>query len=426
MRDYVLFAAFFGMLPLIFKRPVIGLLAYAWFSLMNPHRLTYGAAYDFPFAAILAAVTVISVLVSTEEKRLPANSVTLTLILFFLWMTCTSLSALEPQLVWEGWEAVMKTFLMILMTIVVIRSEKDIKALALVLALALGFYGAKGGVFTILSGGVNRVHGPTGTNIADNNDLALALLISIPMIWYMRTHVSTRLLQITLTCTLLLTIFAVIGTYSRGALLAGAVMLLFLWVKSSHKMQVGILALMALPIALVFMPEKWVERMATISEYDSDASALGRLNAWEFSINLAIDRFMGGGFNVFTPNMFHIYAPNPLDFHVAHSIYFRVLGEHGFVGLGLFVLLIIMVWRTANKIIRLCKNNLELKWASDLARMAQVSIIGYAVGGAFLSLSYFDFFYYIIALICLLEKKISYNDSSSMVRLRTEASIKSL
>ena len=425
MRDYALFLAFFGMLPFILKRPVIGLLVYAFFSLMNPHRLTYGSAYDFPFAAIIAAVTLISVLLTPQEKRLPKTPVTMILILFFCWMTFTSIFALEPHLVWAGWEAVMKTFLMMFLTMAVVKNEKEIKNLALVLALSLGFYGVKGGIFTIMSGGVNRVHGPTGTYIADNNDLALALLISIPILWFVRLYAPAKWLRITLTFILLLTVIAVIGTYSRGALLAGLVMLLLLWVKSSHKLQVGLLAIITIPIGLLFMPEKWMDRMSTISEYDSDASALGRINAWEFAINLALDRFIGGGFNVFTPNMFHVYAPDPLDFHVAHSIYFRVLGEHGFVGLGLFLLLIILTWKSANKVIKLCKNKLELKWASDLAAMTQVSIIGYAVGGAFLSLSYYDLFYYIVALIFLLEKIIVFQELNCLSSPYLKDSIKS-
>src|SRR5690606_31484938 len=141
MRDYALFAVFFGMLPFIFKRPAIGLLAYALFSLMNPHRLTYGIAYDFSFAAIIAVATVLAVLLSKQPKRMPQTSITITLIIFFGWMTFTSFFAQETRLVWEGWEKVMKTFLMVFMTMLVLESEKDIKGLAWVMGISLGFFG---------------------------------------------------------------------------------------------------------------------------------------------------------------------------------------------------------------------------------------------------------------------------------------------
>jgi probable O-glycosylation ligase (exosortase A-associated) len=153
---------------------------------------------------------------------------------------------------------------------------------------------------------------------------------------------------------------------------------------------------------LTFMPDAWYERMATIGDYQQDASALGRLNAWEFAWNLAVERpLIGGGFNTFTPDLFLLYAPNPLDFHDAHSIYFEVLGEQGFVGLVLFLLLMFMTMFMGGRIIRRCRKIPELHWARNLAAMLQVSIVGYAVGGAFLGLAYFDLYYCLIAMMVI-------------------------
>ncbi len=80
--------------------------------------------------------------------------------------------------------------------------------------------------------------------------------------------------------------------------------------------------------------------MWTIRDYQEDSSSMGRINAWHFAANLAADRpVVGGGFQVFTPELFQKYAPNPTDFHDAHSIYFESLAEQGYVGLALFVLI---------------------------------------------------------------------------------------
>ena len=107
---------------------------------------------------------------------------------------------------------------------------------------------------------------------------------------------------------------------------------------------------------------------------------------------------------VFNPAMFRIYAPNPTDFHVAHSIFFQVLGEHGYVGLVLFVSVIGTAWLTASKIIRSVRQHPDLKWASDFAAMTQVSLIGYTVGGAFLSLAYYDYFWYVVAALVIAQR----------------------
>ena len=93
---------------------------------------------------------------------------------------------------------------------------------------------------------------------------------------------------------------------------------------------------------------------------------------------------------------FTLYAPNPTDIHAAHSIYFQVLGEHGFVGLFLFLLLWWLTWRTAVWIRKNTKPKGETAWAYHLAAMSQVSLVGFLVGGAFLSLAYFDLPYYIV------------------------------
>ena len=298
----------------------------------------------------------------------------------------------------------MKTLVMVMVAILALNTEKDVKQLAWVIGLSLGFYGFKGGIFTITSGGTNHVLGPEGSYITDNNTLALALITALPIIYYLLLHATNKWLRLGRMAVTGLTIISVVGSYSRGALLGGGAMLLLLWLKSSHKFRIGFSLILVVVAVYAIMPEQWFARMNSIDDYQQDASAMGRINAWYFAINVAKDNFMGGGFKVFMPKMFLLYAPNPLDYHVAHSIYFQVLGDHGFIGLALFLLLMFLAWRSGTRIKKYCKDKFELKWAADLATMIQVSIVGYAVGGAFLSLPYYDLYYYLIALLVLLEK----------------------
>jgi probable O-glycosylation ligase (exosortase A-associated) len=114
--------------------------------------------------------------------------------------------------------------------------------------------------------------------------------------------------------------------------------------------------------------------------------------------NLAKSNFFGGGFFIWTAPIFVIYGPDPNDVHAAHSIYFMVLGEQGFVGLILFLTLFTMVWFTAGGLRTRGLKQPQTQWLSDLGGMLQVSLAGYAVGGAFLSLSYWDFPYNLLVL----------------------------
>jgi probable O-glycosylation ligase (exosortase A-associated) len=249
------------------------------------------------------------------------------------------------------------------------------------------------------NGGNFRVWGPPGTFIGGNNEIALALIIAIPLMRYIQLSSQNRWVWHGMTVTMLLSAMAALGSYSRGALLAIAAMLALMWLKSSKKLLGGILLMLLAPLALLFMPDRWTERMDSIAQYQTDDSAMGRINAWHMAYNLAKDRFFGGGFEIAEPSVFYLYAPNPAAVHAAHSIYFQALGEHGFIGLGLYLLLGGLTWRSASWIVRQSRNDPELQWANDLAKMIQASLIGFAVGGAFLSLLYFDVPYYLMAAV---------------------------
>jgi len=156
------------------------------------------------------------------------------------------------------------------------------------------------------------------------------------------------------------------------------------------------------PVGYNFMPQTWHDRMGSIvldNEADYDASVQGRFNAWRMSANLANDQVMGGGFDSYTRTNFYLYAPNPEDIHDAHSIYFKILGQHGYVGLFLFLGLWFSAWLMAGKTHRMCQGHPQLQWASLLSRMLQISLIAYGSGGLFLGLAYFDLPYHIAVCI---------------------------
>jgi probable O-glycosylation ligase (exosortase A-associated) len=164
--------------------------------------------------------------------------------------------------------------------------------------------------------------------------------------------------------------------------------------------------------------------MATIENYEQDGSAMSRINSWTTATNIAKDRFFGGGFHSHYASEFPRYAEDPSGVRPAHSIYFEMLGEHGFVGLALFLLLWILVWRDASWIITQSRDQKELRWASDLARMIQVSLVGYAVGGAFLNLAQYDVPYNLLAALVLtrllVEKEIKNVDKEVNVPMRPQ------
>lgn len=399
LRDLLLSAVVLGSLPVILFRPYVGVLVWTWLSLMNPHRLAWGFAKDFPFAKLVAGTTLFSVVVAPEKKRLPLCRETVVLLIWIAWMFTTTVFALEPDLAWAQWAKVSKILLVVSVTMLLLTSRERIESFVWMIVISIGFYGVKGGVFTVLTGGGHHVLGPEESFIGDNNHLGLALVMVIPLMRYLQQVSERRWLRMALLASMILTAIAVLGTQSRGAFLGLAAMLLFLAIRGRHKLMLGALAIVMIPIALLIMPPAWFERMESIRDYRQDTSAMGRINSWSFAFNLASDRpLLGGGFDCFTPRWFNIYAPDPTDFHDAHSIYFEVLGEHGFIGLFVFLSLGFLVWRTCSGTISRAEFIPDGEWMSDLARMLQIGLFGYAVSGAFVGLAYFDLYYNFVAI----------------------------
>lgn len=398
MRDLLVTLLVFGSLPFIFKRPPFGVVMWIWISVMNPHSQGWGFARSFPFAAVIAATIVGAMVLHKDKYRLPAHPVTWVFLIFMGWMSVTSLFSIHGvEVVTQQWIKVYKIFGMTAVVMMLVRTRQEIEWLVWTVVVSLGFYGVKGGIFTLRSGGNFRVWGPEGTFIDGNNEVALALVIVIPLMYYLIGNVRPRWAKGALVASMLLCALASLGSYSRGAALAIVAMTTVLWLKSRNKLPLGVLLAMAVPLMVLLMPSQWHERIDTINTYQEDTSAMGRINAWRMAFNLANDRLLGGGFEIYDGEVFARYAPIPADVHAAHSIYFQVLGEHGWVGLALYLALGVMIWRTGSAIVRQAKGVPELDWALRLATMLQVSLVGFAVGGAFLSLAYFDVPYMIMA-----------------------------
>jgi probable O-glycosylation ligase (exosortase A-associated) len=270
------------------------------------------------------------------------------------------------------------------------------------MALSVAYYGIKGGIFTVLVGGEFQVWGPPGSFIEDNNHLATATVMTIPLLRYLQVQTKKRWLRWVLMGSMVSCFFSVLGSHSRGAFLACAAMLAFLWMKGRHKAITAIVLITLVPVAIGFMPDKWEDRMKSIQNYEEDASASSRLGTWRTALALANDRpITGAGFEAWNEYVFSLYAPPGVSVHSAHSIYFQILGEHGYVGLVLFLLMWFLVWREASRIAKLTENWPEFHWAYDLSRMIQTALVGYAVGGAFLNLAYYDVPYNILAVVVL-------------------------
>ena len=400
MRDVILSLIIFGSLPIILVRPFLGIIMWSWVAYMVPHKLTWGFAFNYPFAQAIAIATLAGWLLSKERKTLPINAMTVLLLMLTAWVSLTTVFAIMPDFAYGKWERSAKILLMTFVTIPLLVGRKRIDALVWVIALSVGFYGIKGGLFLLRGAGDALMIGPAGGFFGDNNAFALTLIMVVPLMRYLQMQSKRLWIRLGLGAAMLLSLVSVVGTHSRGGFLAAAAMCLTMVMMSRRRVVFGSVLLIGVIVGIPFLPGSWVERMETIQNYEEDGSAMGRIDAWTFAWRHSLDRPIGGGFLINRAHdLFISYVPNASDSRAFHSVYFEVLGEHGFIGLGIFLALLGTTVVYANAVRTAIKGREDLQWADDLVRMLLVCMVGYAVGGAFLNLAFFDLYYHLIALI---------------------------
>lgn len=418
-----------------FKHPYIGMLTWTWVSIMNPHRMSWHIN-SYPVAAIVGGATLIGLFVTRDKRYFFMPPPSLFLLLFTLWMCITYPFSFYPEECSFMLDRVLKINFMIFVAMMVFYSRQHIIALVWVLVFSIGFYGVKGGAFTIATGGSYLVWGPAGSFIEGNNEVALAMIMVIPLMYFLRSLYQGVWVRRAFLAAMFLTAASALGSQSRGALLALIAMALLFWWRldavevhsekkvGSQRTLFGVLIVVAGIAFTLFMPESWHQRMDTIGTYKQDASAMGRVNAWHMAWNLATHNFFGGGYSIYNHSLFILYAPDPDDVHAAHSIYFQVLGEHGFIGLLLFLLMWFFTWRWAGWLRVNAGKREDTRWASVLGAMVQASLAGYAVGGAFLSLAYFDLPYNLLVLVVLARRWVEHQQADKSLEALPQSTAK--
>src|ERR1700722_4951452 len=168
-------------LVLTIGRPFVGVLSWTWLSLQSPQQESYSFLHGAPLNLVIAVVTLIAWLLSSDPKK-PAGGVILWVtIIFLVWMTFNSFFAFDPAWSWPYWDRTWRVFALGFLVAATATNRVRIYALVWVVVISLFYFGVKGGLFTIATGGNFRVTGPEGTLISDNNLLAVGLLMSLPL-----------------------------------------------------------------------------------------------------------------------------------------------------------------------------------------------------------------------------------------------------
>ncbi len=439
MRGLILFIVFFSALPFIFLNgPFVGILIWYWISLMNPQEAVWGSIFGrIPYALITAVATLLSLLMSRNEPKFPPlNKTTWLLVILGLWISVTSIFGTgPPNQIYDQWNLGEKMLLMTIVAFTLTTTRERLDQLIAVCALSIAFWGIKGGLGSLLlSGGASRVYGPAASMIGDNNDLGVALTMILPLLFYIRDRIQRPSLKWAFLALIACTFLGDILTYSRGALVALLAMGSMLWWRSRQKIASAVLiALVALGV-WNFAPAQWLNRMGTIETYQQDPSAESRIYLWHLAWDMAMIRpITGGGFHwSFAPHtanriLGYTGLPPMTIPRAPHSNWFEMLGDHGFVGLAIFIAILISVAVDARWLVRRSRGNPELRWANTLGRVVQASLIGYCAGGSFATQGMFDGFYALVIIVAsarlILAGQLAGRDAPAIIRTAVRAPV---
>jgi len=401
MRDALLVLVVLASLLVVLRYPFAGLLIWAWFTIMTPHQMAYGS-FGLPLNLIIAAVTMGSMILHAPTLNFKLDIMSILIGIFAFWMFVAQSFSLDPENSAIYFDRFFKTLIFILLCIQLADNKLRIHALLWVLVIGLGYFGAKGAIFTLLTLGEYRVQGIPLSLLEDNNHMGIALATVLPFVLYLRGEMKNKLARQAMLVLFLMMVFSIFGTQSRGAFISLVVFSGFFWLRSKHKISIlAALVLITIPV-IAFLPAKWTERMSTISEATQDESFMGRVDAWVISYKLAEDNpVTGAGLrnsyqSEIAIEVDPVRAPNA---KAAHSIYFEVLGGTGFVGLFIYLLLLGVAFLIARSqsIQTVGPDNPE--WIIRLGYYAQISLAVFGVGGASTSLEMWDGYWLVIALI---------------------------
>jgi putative inorganic carbon (HCO3(-)) transporter len=417
MRDIVMLFTLMAVIPLIFRNILVGVMLWAWIAFIWPEDYLYGFMGGVPLNKIISGLSIISFLLSRKKNKPYLDNLTMYIILFGLIGIISSvLSESTIPDVWDICSKLLKIFLFCGIIQVVIESRFRFHCVLTALCLGLGFHGIIEGLKFIASGGNHHALG--GRSIGDNNQFALAICMIIPVLLYLSRYSRNKIGKVGISFVSIMSAFAVMGTFSRGGFVGLVIVAAGTIATGKNRLRNFFYLLITGLVLIWFAPDSWVDRVDTIKAAGDDSSFMGRVVAWKMSTLIALHNpFIGAGFHaVQDPAIWNRYTPqfDTLDFipteeptaspHAAHSIYFEVLGDLGFVGFAFFIAIIVTSFVNVSAIRRLTSDRPDFEWASDLANSLRISLLVYIVSGALLSMAYFELLFVIATMLSILRR----------------------
>jgi probable O-glycosylation ligase (exosortase A-associated) len=420
MRDVGLLAFLLAALALGLKRPFVFVLAFVYVDLVQPQRLSYGLLNAFPISMTLAPLAMGTWLLFDEKRWTRFSGRQGLILLLLLYVALTTFNADLPEAALFKWEWVWKVLLFAAFLPFAIWSRLRIEALLMVVVLSVAAIVIAVGIKTALGGGgygQGLAFVDNNTGLFEGSIMSTAAIGMIPiLLWFTRHGTLFKpdwRVKVFVGCLIFACLLVPVGTQARTGLVCIAALAVFLLRFTKRRfLYIGMICAAGLA-AIPLLPSSFAERMGTIQEYKADESASTRLAIWKWTIDYAVQKPFGGGFEAYRQNRLQYdlsatQAMGPVAVvkqdtvvdagRAYHSSYFEMLGEQGFPGLALFLLL------HGYSLVRMEALRRRFKradprdaWISPLATALQTAHLVYLVGSAFVGIAFMPFIFNLIA-----------------------------
>jgi probable O-glycosylation ligase (exosortase A-associated) len=377
--------------------PFWGLAVYYLFATLRPQymwewSLPRDVSWSFYVAIATIAATVLGVRGPLERnQRIQLNAIHYCCLAFGGWVSLSYVFAHNPEAGNLWMIDYSKHYTMLIIAFFVLRSIRQIWILFHIITLCLGYIAYEINYLYLVNGYLGIVKNGYGGH--DNNGAGLYLAMGVPMciaLWE-GTKQKYRWLFLAVVPVL---IHAVLMTYSRGAMLSmliAAPLSLFRGKYRARKLLFAGLIALLVPI---MAGQEIRNRFASISDNERDDSANSRFTSWAIGLQIAREHpVLGVG--VRNSNLFTYAYGADKEGRTIHNQYIQVAADNGFVGTGLYILVLFFTFRSFFTVRSLSPESEEVR---AIATGLTGALTTFVVGACFLSLEAFELQYLLFTL----------------------------
>ncbi|HEY2132868.1 MAG TPA: putative O-glycosylation ligase, exosortase A system-associated [Acetobacteraceae bacterium] len=410
LRSLWLLFLYVSFLGLSVPAPFIATLGYVWVDAFGPQNVAYVLLNQMPVAMIMGAVAVGSYFALDRRSPPPLSAEWMLMIAMVVWVNLTMIWAQVPGAAWEKWDWAFKTLAFASFIPLVIRSRVQIEAFAQIYVFSLAANFVPFGVKTLISGGgyganLGLLQGNSG--LAEGGLLSTVCLMAVPLALHLSRFGQLiprmKLTPLAYWAVAGLAVATAIGTYERSALIGLVALVVYMWLRSRHKFGFGIVAVIVACLVIYSTSSAWNARISTIGNFEQENSAYIRILVWRWTLEFTASHPLGGGFQTYLVDHIEVpgtqSSPPTIQFGRAfHSVYFEMLGEQGYPGLAMFLLLTVLVFLKLRRITKRARGDPQLEWAADLADALQSGLAVFMTCGAFVGIAFQPAYWYFVAM----------------------------